>query len=135
MAETVEEIFPFEEVARRHGVLQRKVVEALAAVVQLPLLKCATDKRRAGKLGSERMKEYREARKAWITRETEAGRLAKGAGGSATTGSRDDAGSEGQGKEGREAAASAPTAMQLVELLPPGELPAPLTNDAHTGPW
>lgn len=139
VAETVEEIFPFEEVARRHGVLQRKVVEALAAVVQVPLLRCATDKRRPGKLGSERMKEYREARKAWITKETEAGKFAKGtvispAGGSGR-GPREDAGKDGQEKDGREIAASAPTAMQLVDMLPPTDLPSTLTNDAVTGPW
>lgn len=135
VAETVEEIFPFEEVARRHGVLPRKVVEALVAVVQLPLLKCATDKRRAGKLGSERMKELREARKAWIAREIEAGRLAKGTGVGAIAVSgraRDDGGNGGQGKEGMEAAMCGPTAMQLAEMLPAVELPTPLTNAVVT---
>lgn len=132
IAETVEEIFPFEEVARRHGVVQRKVVEALAAVVQVPLLRCTTDKRRAGKLGSERMKEYREARKAWIAKETEAGRLAKGMGANTPAGA---SGSDGQERDGKEAATSVLTVMELVDLLPPTELPSPLTKDAFIGPW
>ncbi|KAB5577838.1 hypothetical protein GE09DRAFT_1214044 [Coniochaeta sp. 2T2.1] len=66
VAELVAEIFPFDIVARQHGTLPRKVSEALAAVVQVPLLRCATDKRRAGKLGSDRMKDFREARRGWL---------------------------------------------------------------------
>lgn len=69
VAETVSEIFPYELMARRHGCAAHKVVEALAAVVQVPLLRCASDKRRAGKLGGERMREIREARKVWVGRE------------------------------------------------------------------
>ncbi|KAB5535314.1 hypothetical protein GE09DRAFT_1227297 [Coniochaeta sp. 2T2.1] len=66
VAELVAEVFPFDIVARQHGTLPRKVSEALAAVVQVPLLRCATDKRRAGRLGSDRIKEFREARKGWL---------------------------------------------------------------------
>lgn len=66
VAELAGEIFPYDAVARQHGTLPRKVAEALAAVVQVPLLRCVTDKRRAGKLGSDRMKEFREARKGWL---------------------------------------------------------------------
>ncbi|KAJ9129390.1 hypothetical protein NKR19_g10393, partial [Coniochaeta hoffmannii] len=66
VAELAGAIFPYDAVARQHGTLPRKVAEALAAVVQVPLLRCATDKRRAGKLGSDRMREFREARKGWM---------------------------------------------------------------------
>lgn len=151
VAETVGEIFPFEEVARRHGVLPRKVVEALAAVVQVPLLRCATDKRRAGKLGGERMREYREARKMWMAREAEAGRAGRtaAAGGGGSRGRDDDVAAVGagagagaaernaQGKDGKEAGVSAPApaALQLADMLPPTELPSPLATETFTGPW
>ncbi|KAK1762264.1 hypothetical protein QBC33DRAFT_461849 [Phialemonium atrogriseum] len=149
VAETVGEIFPFEEVARRHGVLPRKVVEALAAVVQVPLLRCATDKRRAGKLGGERMREYREARKMWMARKAEAGRAgrAAAAGEGGSRGRDDDVVAVGagagaaerkaQGKDRKEAGvpAPAPAALQLADMLPPTELPSPLATETFTGPW
>lgn len=62
VAETVELCFPYQEVAARHGVTPVKVKEALSGVVLLPLLRVAGDKRRAGKLAQERMREYKEVR-------------------------------------------------------------------------
>lgn len=62
VAETVELCFPYKDVAARHGVTPAKVAEALSGVVLLPLLRVAGDKRRAGKLAQERMREYREVR-------------------------------------------------------------------------
>jgi hypothetical protein len=124
VAETVEEIFPFEEVARRHGVLPRKIIDALAAVVQLPLLRCATDKRRAGKLGAERMKEYREARKLWIAKQAAETKARK------TTQNRT---TEASAQDGREVGPPVPTAWQLVDLLPPIDFSA-LSNGAPSGP-
>ncbi|KAK1834216.1 hypothetical protein QBC39DRAFT_399245 [Podospora conica] len=62
VAETVERCFPYSEVAARHNVTPAKVEEALSAVVLLPALRCATDKRRAGKLAQDRMKVYRDVR-------------------------------------------------------------------------
>lgn len=62
VAETVELCFPYNDVAARHGVTPAKVAEALSGVVLLPLLRVAGDKRRAGKLAQERMREYREVR-------------------------------------------------------------------------
>jgi hypothetical protein len=65
VAETVEAIFPYADVAARHGVAPSKVAGALSGVVLLPLLRCATDKRRAGPLAQARMREYREAKQSW----------------------------------------------------------------------
>ncbi|KAK0750930.1 hypothetical protein B0T18DRAFT_425655 [Schizothecium vesticola] len=62
VAETVERYFPYKDVAARHGVPPAKVAEALSGVVLLPLLRCASDKRRAGKLAHDRMREYRDVR-------------------------------------------------------------------------
>ena len=42
-----------------------KVEEIFKAVIQLPLLRCPTDKRRQGKLATARMKEYSRAKKQW----------------------------------------------------------------------
>lgn len=63
IAETCEATFPYDEVATRHDLPRQKVVEALQGVVQLPLLRSATDKRRAGKLGTTRMREYNKAKR------------------------------------------------------------------------
>ncbi|KAF3767426.1 hypothetical protein M406DRAFT_350556 [Cryphonectria parasitica EP155] len=63
IAETCEEIFPWDEVAKRHGVSRVKVVDTFAAVIQLPLLRCTTDKKRHGKLATSRLREYTKAKK------------------------------------------------------------------------
>jgi len=62
IAETVERTFPYAEVAVRHGVTPSRVAEALSGVVMLPLVRCASDKRRTGRLAQDRMREYREAK-------------------------------------------------------------------------
>ncbi|KAI5868540.1 hypothetical protein GGS23DRAFT_35780 [Durotheca rogersii] len=64
VAETCQERFPFEEVARRHGVAVEKVLEVFAAIIQVPLLRCPTDRRRAGKLATARVREYNKAKRA-----------------------------------------------------------------------
>ncbi|TPX12001.1 uncharacterized protein E0L32_007304 [Thyridium curvatum] len=63
IAETCEELLPLADIARRHGVSRQRVSDVFAAVVQLPLLRCPTDKRRVGKLGVARMKELNRGRK------------------------------------------------------------------------
>ncbi|KAJ4425149.1 hypothetical protein N0V82_000204 [Gnomoniopsis sp. IMI 355080] len=63
IAETCEELFPYEEVAKRHGVTRVKVVETFGAIIQLPLLRCTTDKKRHGKLATSRLREYTKAKK------------------------------------------------------------------------
>ncbi|KAH7317751.1 hypothetical protein BKA65DRAFT_107587 [Rhexocercosporidium sp. MPI-PUGE-AT-0058] len=64
VAETCQELFPFAEVAERHEVPIQKVFDTFSAIVQLPLLRNADDRRRHGSLGKRRMKEYRDAKKA-----------------------------------------------------------------------
>ncbi|CAG8957341.1 hypothetical protein HYFRA_00010766 [Hymenoscyphus fraxineus] len=72
IAETCQEVFPFALVAERHNKPIQKVFDAFAAIIQLPLLRNADDKRRHGSLGKRRMKEYRDARKAMaLAREEE----------------------------------------------------------------
>ncbi|KAK5634461.1 hypothetical protein RRF57_010174 [Xylaria bambusicola] len=63
VAETCQEKFPFEEVAKRHNVTINKVFDIFAAIIQVPLLRCPKDRRRQGKLATERMKEYNKAKK------------------------------------------------------------------------
>ncbi|KAM0280902.1 hypothetical protein ACHAQH_003791 [Verticillium albo-atrum] len=63
IADTCLEIFPFEAVAKRHQQPVQKIKDVFNAVIQVPLLRCPTDKRRAGKLGTARVKEYTQAKK------------------------------------------------------------------------
>lgn len=63
IAETCEDLFPWEEVAQRHNVPRQKVVETFSAVVQLPLLRCTTDKRRHGNLATSRLRQYTKAKR------------------------------------------------------------------------
>ncbi|KAI1197906.1 hypothetical protein F5X97DRAFT_164025 [Nemania serpens] len=62
VAETCQEKFPFEEVAKRHNVPVDKVFDIFAAIIQVPLLRCPTDRRRQGKLATARIKEYNKAK-------------------------------------------------------------------------
>ncbi|KAI5919875.1 hypothetical protein F4810DRAFT_714059 [Camillea tinctor] len=63
VAETCQEKFPFEEVAKRHNAPVDKVFDVFAAIIQVPLLRCPTDRRRAGRLATARVKEYTKAKK------------------------------------------------------------------------
>ncbi|KAI1409409.1 hypothetical protein F5Y13DRAFT_170371 [Hypoxylon sp. FL1857] len=64
VSETCQEKFPFEEVAKRHNVPVEKVFDVFAAIIQVPLLRCPTDRRRAGRLATTRVREYARAKKA-----------------------------------------------------------------------
>ncbi|GAP92543.2 hypothetical protein SAMD00023353_8800170 [Rosellinia necatrix] len=63
VAETCQEKFPFEEVAKRHHVPVDKVFDIFAAIIQVPLLRCPTDRRRQGRLATARIKQYNKAKK------------------------------------------------------------------------
>jgi len=76
IAETCQEVFPFAEVAERHRVALQKVFDTFSAIIQLPLLRNADDRRRHGSLGKRRVKEYRDAKKA-MERAQEAERKAE----------------------------------------------------------
>ncbi|KAF7877356.1 hypothetical protein EAF04_001038 [Stromatinia cepivora] len=76
IAQTSQETFPFAAVAARHNKPIQKVFDTFSAIIQLPLLKQAADGRRHGPLGSERMRQYREAKRAMekANREKEKGK-------------------------------------------------------------
>jgi len=63
-------------VAERHKVPIKKVFDSFSAIIQLPLLRNADDRRRHGSLGKLRVKEYRDAKKA-MERAQEAERKAQ----------------------------------------------------------
>lgn len=64
IAQTCQAIFPFARIAERHNQPVKKVFDAFSAVIQIPLLQCAADRRHNGKLGNARLKEFRSASKA-----------------------------------------------------------------------
>ncbi|RDL36169.1 uncharacterized protein BP5553_06781 [Venustampulla echinocandica] len=64
IAETCQELFPFAEVAARHNKPIQRVIDTFSAIIQIPLLRNAEDRRRHGSLGKRRMREYRDAKKA-----------------------------------------------------------------------
>ncbi|TGO47449.1 hypothetical protein BCON_0277g00090 [Botryotinia convoluta] len=76
IAQTSQDTFPFAAVAARHNKPIQKVFDTFSAIIQLPLLKQAADGRRHGPLGSERMRMYREAKRAMerANRENEKGK-------------------------------------------------------------
>ncbi|TRX98774.1 hypothetical protein FHL15_000116 [Xylaria flabelliformis] len=75
VAETCQEKFPFQEVADRHKVPVEKVFDVFAAIIQVPLLRCPTDRRRAGRLATARIKEYSKAKKDIMDPRTEKGEV------------------------------------------------------------
>ena len=54
-----------------------KVVEVFSAIIQLPLLRQADDKRRYGPLAAQRLMEYREAKRA-VEQVGSEGRIGRG---------------------------------------------------------
>lgn len=64
IAQTCQAIFPFARIAERHNQPVKKVFDAFSAIIQIPLLQSAADRRRNGKLGTARLKNFREASKA-----------------------------------------------------------------------
>lgn len=79
VVETCQERFPFAEVAKRHNVPVDKVFDVFAAIIQVPLLRCPTDRRRAGKLATSRIKEYARAKRD-ILESSRGGRAGAGTG-------------------------------------------------------
>lgn len=57
-------MFPFAAVAQRHGQPIQKIFDTFSAIIQLPLLRNADDRRRHGSLGKRRVKEYKDAKRA-----------------------------------------------------------------------
>lgn len=138
VAETAEEVFPFDEVARRHAVPRQKVVDIFAAVVQVPLLRVATDRRRTGKLGQARIKEFTRARKEWAAARTAAAGGA-GSGHRGEHGSRNASahvnGAGGAGESlSQEDVAMMPSNLELAMLMPPLQ-DVPAQFGGATVPW
>ncbi|KAI1755565.1 hypothetical protein F4782DRAFT_488974 [Xylaria castorea] len=75
VAETCQEKFPFEEVAKRHNVPVDKVFDVFAAIIQVPLLRCPTDRRRPGRLATARIKEYNKAKRDILDSRTDKGEV------------------------------------------------------------
>ncbi|KAJ9136456.1 hypothetical protein NKR23_g9822 [Pleurostoma richardsiae] len=140
IAETCEELFPFDEVATRHSVPRHKVAEAFAAIIQLPLLRCATDKRRHGKLASARMKEYTKARKELQHTASSSGTVGSGSeGGNSNAPSFSPAGmvqavAPGASSDG--GSRMLPGVMELAQVMSPVEYTGPDFYDrGFMGPW
>lgn len=73
IAETCQEKFPFEEVAERQNVPVEKVVEVFTAIIGVPLLRSANDRRRPGRVATSRIKEYHKAKQDMQHERVEAG--------------------------------------------------------------
>ncbi|KAK8033319.1 hypothetical protein PG991_002717 [Apiospora marii] len=86
VAETCQEKFPFEAVAQRHATTVDKVADVFAAIIQVPLLRCPQDRRRAGRLAHERVKEYNRTKRE-LQEAAVAAEAAKGQGGNTTSSS------------------------------------------------
>lgn len=112
VAETCLKMFPFEEVARRHNQTEQKVRDVFDAVIQVPLLRCVTDKRRAGKLGTTRTKEFKDTRKEIQTQV-------------AATQSKQDAAAQGP---------YMPSAWEMAQFMGPGDVRMGVFSQ-FSGPW
>ncbi|KUI69075.1 hypothetical protein VM1G_04198 [Cytospora mali] len=127
IAETCEELFPWDQVAERHGVSRQKVVETFAAIVQLPLLRCSTDKKRHGRLATNRLKDYTRAKNAAKTS-------------SPSSAASSSSSSSPSSKQQSDAANSTedrpvlPGVLELAKSMSPLGLPSTLTN-RFPGPW
>ncbi|KAK7748851.1 hypothetical protein SLS53_000875 [Cytospora paraplurivora] len=125
IAETCEELFPWDEVAERHSVPRQKVVETFAAIVQLPLLRCSTDKKRHGRLATNRLKDYTRAKNATKTS------TPSPASSSPEAPNQQQQSPEATDPEDRPLL---PGVMELANSMSPLGLPSSLTN-RFPGPW
>ncbi|KAM0810496.1 hypothetical protein AB5N19_10845 [Seiridium cardinale] len=78
IAETCQEKFPFEEVAERQSVPVERVIEVFTAIIGVPLLRSANDRRRPGKVARNRVGEYQRAKKDIQEEKAETGHDAAG---------------------------------------------------------
>ncbi|KAK2058881.1 hypothetical protein LY76DRAFT_626213 [Colletotrichum caudatum] len=113
VADTCFSVFPFAEVAKRHNQPEQKVRDIFSAVIQVPLLRCPTDKRRAGKLGTARVKEFNQAKKEVQAQQSNAGQL------------RQDSPNQ---------AAYMPSAWDVAQFMGPSDM-RPSGLPQYSGPW
>ncbi|KAF4920494.1 hypothetical protein CGCVW01_v006843 [Colletotrichum viniferum] len=113
IADTCLNVFPFEEVAKRHNQPEQKVRDIFGAVIQVPLLRCNTDKRRAGKLGTARVKEFNQAKK--------------------------DAQAQVSANQSKQDAMGQspymPSAWEMAQFMGPSDVRLGMFNNQFTGPW
>ncbi|KAK2614365.1 hypothetical protein N8I77_001201 [Diaporthe amygdali] len=121
IAETCEAIFPWDEVAERHNVPRQKVVDTFAAIIQLPLIRCTTDKKRHGRLATNRLKDF--------TRGKNAMNISSPA--SATTSS---ASAKSDPNDKLDKRPVLPSVMELANSMAPVGLPSTLTKK-YPGTW
>lgn len=74
IAETCHERFPFEDVAKRQNVAVSEVREVYDAIIGVPLLVSASDRRRAGEVARSRKAEYRSVKRDILKEREETGR-------------------------------------------------------------
>lgn len=131
IAETCEDRFPWEEVAKRHGVPRNKVVETFSAIIQLPLLRCTTDRKRHGKLATSRLREYTKAKK-----DVEAANAAAASGMTrpATPAASPTSAPAVNPFPNNQDRPVLPGVLEMASTMAPLGLPSTLTNGL-TGPW
>jgi len=109
IADTAMEAFPFGKVAKRHQVSVDKVRNIFEAVVAIPFLRIPADKRRAGKIGQDRVKKYVMTKK-----DLEKQNAVKG--------------KKGEGVNGQ------PSMYEIARAMGPGEAPREWTH-GFQGAW
>lgn len=129
IAETCEEVFPWDEVARRHGVPRQKVVDTFSAIIQLPLLRCTTDRKRHGKLATSRLREYTKAKK-----DAEAGKPATATPAARTPSPSPTSAPAVNPFPTNQDGAVLPGVLEMASTVAPLGLPSTLTNGL-SGPW
>ncbi|ROT40611.1 hypothetical protein SODALDRAFT_376390 [Sodiomyces alkalinus F11] len=133
IADTCLEMFPFDEVAQRHSQPVQKVRDVFDAIIQVPLLRCTTDKRRAGKLGTARVKEFNQTRREMQSN----GYVGDGGVGRPTTQSRPQPGqtpsSQQQQHQQREKQ-QYPSAWEVAQFMGPNDMGLGF-HAPFGGPW
>lgn len=122
IAETCEALFPWDEVAERHNVPRQKVLDTFAAIIQLPLIRCTTDKKRHGRLATNRLKDYTRGKN--IMNMAASGSPAT----TATAPSKSDA------KENQDDRAVLPGVVELANSMAPVTFPSTLAQK-YPGTW
>ncbi|KAL2754387.1 hypothetical protein ACRALDRAFT_1081444 [Sodiomyces alcalophilus JCM 7366] len=118
IADTCLELFPFDEVAQRHNQPVQKVRDVFNAIIQVPLLRCATDKRRAGKLGTARVREFNQARREMQS----SGNVGEGGMGKSTMHSRPPQRQTASLHQQRDQQQQQPSAWEVSQFMGPSDM-------------
>lgn len=123
IAETCEALFPWDEIAERHNVPRQKVLDTFAAIIQLPLIRCTTDKKRHGRLATNRLKDY--------TRGKNVMNMAASSSSPATTATRPG---KSDPKENQDDRHVLPGVVELANTMAPVTFPSTLAQK-YPGTW